>query len=334
MSNLVNGSIFKNLKYFETIHASSLSHNIVKRGINDSPHPFNKIKEVNFRTLGRDFRLILTPRKGVLHSNFKAYTVDGDGKETPFHVGETILLKIICYCSYLLEIVLSVKFTVVTICTMINHMLFLSENVFQLISQPAWRHIEDPEALTMISYKASDVQYSWEAHHAEADPNGEPPRTCGYVKEGLEVEEDEVDKKHEGETPLTRWKRQSDQYEYTPTKTRCPLLLVADYRFYQEMGGSNTKTTINYLISLIDRVHKIYNDTTWQERVEQDGFKGMGFVIKKIVVHGEPTRVRGGEAHYNMVREKWDVRNLLEVRYDCYLFWFITRERFPPVYNL
>lgn len=44
-----------------------------------------------------------------------------------------------------------------------------------------------------------------------------------------------------------------------------------------------------------------------------DGFKGMGFVIKKILVHSEPTRVRGGEAHYNMVREKWDVRNLLEV---------------------
>lgn len=39
----------------------------------------------------------------------------------------------------------------------------------------------------------------------------------------------------------------------------------------------------------------------------------MGFVIKKILVHSEPTRVRGGEAHYNMVREKWDVRNLLEV---------------------
>lgn len=39
----------------------------------------------------------------------------------------------------------------------------------------------------------------------------------------------------------------------------------------------------------------------------------MGFVIKKILVHPEPTRVRGGEAHYNMIREKWDVRNLLEV---------------------
>lgn len=65
---------------------------------------------------------------------------------------------------------------------------------------------------------------------------------------------------------VARRKRQADQYEYTPTKTRCPLLLVADYRFFQEMGGGNTKTTINYLISLIDRVHKIYNDTIWQDR--------------------------------------------------------------------
>lgn len=48
-----------------------------------------------------------------------------------------------------------------------------------------------------------------------------------------------------------RHKRQADQYEYTPTKTRCPLLLVADYRFYQEMGASNSKTTINYLVSSI-----------------------------------------------------------------------------------
>lgn len=49
------------------------------------------------------------------------------------------------------------------------------------------------------------------------------------------------------QTSHKRSKRQAE-YEYTPTKTRCPLLLVADYRFFQEMGGGNTKTTINYLV--------------------------------------------------------------------------------------
>lgn len=30
---------------------------------------------------------------------------------------------------------------------------------------------------------------------------------------------------------------------------------------------------MNFQISLIDRVHKIYNDTVWHDRAEQDGFK-------------------------------------------------------------
>lgn len=36
--------------------------------------------------MGRDFRLILTPKRGVLHSKFKAYSVDGDGNETSVHL--------------------------------------------------------------------------------------------------------------------------------------------------------------------------------------------------------------------------------------------------------
>lgn len=53
----------------------------------------------------------------------------------------------------------------------------------------------------------------------------------------------------------------------------------------------------------------------------------MGFVIKKIVVHSEPTRVRGGEAHYNMIREKWDVRNLLEVSLRFFVVAVVILDR-------
>lgn len=84
---MVAGSIHENLKYFETIHKSELKHTIVKRGLQESSHPFNKIKEVAFNTLGREFRLILTPKRDVLHSKFKAYSVDGDGTETSVHLG-------------------------------------------------------------------------------------------------------------------------------------------------------------------------------------------------------------------------------------------------------
>lgn len=76
-------------------------------------------------------------------------------------------------------------------------------------------------------------------------------------------------------------------------------------------------------------MHKIYNDTSWQDRQDSDGLKGMGFVIKKIVVHSDPTRLKTGEAHYNMLREKWDVRNLLEV----FKFFYPYRVPFKLIFR-
>ncbi|KAG7300212.1 hypothetical protein JYU34_015770 [Plutella xylostella] len=332
-SGEIKGSIYRNLKHFETIHASSFVHHIVKRGAKHSNHPFNTIKELHFKTLGKDFRLILHPHSSVLHSNFKAYTVDGDGKETTVHVDRDNFYTGRVFGEQASDVKLHMEDGVIT------GIIHMPDETYHI--EPAWRHTPDLGDKNMITYRSSDIHFSW----ADADgTNSTPKAPCGYVKEGKELEESddseedtdnvnleaiheqsEKDKYMENQNrqPDTddqtmntaakrRTKRQSD-YEYTPTKTRCPLLLVADYRFFQEMGASNTKTTISYLISLIDRVHKIYNDTVWQDRQDMDGFKGMGFVIKKILVHSEATRVRGGEAHYNMVREKWDVRNLLEV---------------------
>ncbi|XP_974673.1 ADAM 17-like protease isoform X2 [Tribolium castaneum] len=298
----VEGSIYKNLKHFETIHANEITHKVVKRGTTDGSHPFNKIKEVNFYTHGRDFRLILTPKRSVLHSKFRAYAVDGDGKETSVHIDHDDFYHGRVFGETASHVSLHMEDGIMT------GSIHLPEEIYHI--EPSWRHIPHLDNKTMITYKQSDVKFSWD--HDDLPPGQVGPRICGYVKEGDELE-DEFEGRNQWTREHHREKRQVDQYEYTPTKTRCPLLLVADYRFFQEMGASNTKTTINYLISLIDRVHKIYNDTIWQDRQEVDGFKGMGFVIKKIVVHSEPTRIKAGEAHYNMVREKWDVRTLLEV---------------------
>lgn len=109
----------------------------------------------------------------------------------------------------------------------------------------------------MISYRASDVKLSWD--HSQLAPDQVGPKTCGYIKEGPELDHDE---EAVWTTETHREKRQIDQYEYTPTKTRCPLLLVADYRFYQEMGGSNTKTTINYLVGS-DWCREVADDKNW-----------------------------------------------------------------------
>lgn len=101
----------------------------------------------------------------------------------------------------------------------------------------------------MIVYKASDVKLSWEHYQDGQGHTHGAPKTCGYIKEGEELyNDDENNNDILKNNEKNRTKRQTETYEYTPTKTRCPLLLVADYRFYQEMGASSTKTTINYLV--------------------------------------------------------------------------------------
>ncbi|XP_044593060.1 ADAM 17-like protease [Cotesia glomerata] len=316
-------TLHQNLKYYETLHVRHLEHNIVKRGTQHGSHPYNKINQVEFYAHGRHFRLILTPRKEVIHSKFKAYEVNADGEEKSVHLDHESFYHGRVFGELDSHAQVHIDEGVIT------GSITISDETYHI--EPSWRHLPHLGNDSMIIYKASDVKLSWEhVENGEGHTHG-VPKTCGYIKEVVDDGDDdqdqgedfekveitlEEDTDYNNETDsdkLSRTKRQAETYEYTPTKTRCPLLLVADYRFYQEMGASSTKTTINYLISLIDRVHKIYNDTLWQDRLEQDGFKGMGFVIKKIVVHSEPTRVRGGDTHYNMIREKWDVRTLLEV---------------------
>lgn len=229
------GSIYKNLKYFETIHANDLKHTIVKRGLQESYHPFNKIKQVEFKTLGRSFRLILSPKRTVLHSKFKAYAVDADGKETTVHLDRENFYGGRVFGESESDASVHIDDDNDGVLTGTIH---LPDETYHI--EPSWRHLPHLDNRSMIAYRASDVQFSWEQQQNEM--GGENVKTCGYVKEGMELEEDD----EEGQ--WGRDKRQIDQYEYTPTKTRCPLLLVADYRFFQEMGGSNTKTTINYLV--------------------------------------------------------------------------------------
>lgn len=166
--------------------------------------------------------------------------------------------------------------------------------------------------MSFSSFRESDINFSWTQNDHEGFL---PPKVCGYVKENGTNENHEMDENyHKANEELemlsadqnvnsTRSKRQTPEFLTILRQTRCPLLLVADYRyfttsihlryklyllylrFFNEMGGGSSKTTVNYLISLIDRVHKIYEDTIWSDKTDGQGFSGMGFIIKKIVVH-------------------------------------------------
>ncbi|CAG0904299.1 unnamed protein product [Darwinula stevensoni] len=285
-----------NLKYFEVLRKEDLSHEIVKRGTDErGSHPFNKIKEVSFDAMGRRFRLVLSPRRGILDPYFQAVTVKANGKESSVPVDHEEFYEGRVFGETSSHVSAHIGHGLLTASIETSGEMYHVE--------PTWRHLPNtPRDDSMLIYKESDVKYSWE------QPDAPSKAYCAHVKENVTSEDEE-------EEELERVKREGEEegYSFQLRKTRCPLLLVADYRFFREMGAGDTKTTINYLISLIDRVHKIYAKTEWVDSPNQKGFKGMGFVIKKILVHSEPTPVNPGELHYNMHRGSWDVRSLLEV---------------------
>lgn len=243
------------MKYYETIHVDDITHNIVKRGAKPSINLHNKIREVEFKALGRKFKLILHPHREVLHQNFKAFQVNSDGNETIIHLDQDSFFRGRVFGEISSHVSAHIDEGNLVTATIV-----LPDEVYHI--EPSWRHLAESTDKHMVAYRASDVKLSWNNH--ESGEHFEPGK-CGYVKEGAELETDEDDEdpvQAHGETePLAkgvkRGKRQADQYEYTPTKTRCPLLLVADYRFFQEMGSSNTKTTISYLVKHFNLLCKV-----------------------------------------------------------------------------
>lgn len=206
---------------------------------------------MEFKTLGRSFRLILHPHKEVLHNNFKAYAVDGEGKESVVHLDHESFFSGRVFGETESSVRAHIENGVLTASVVLPNEIYHIE--------PSWRHFSHLTDRHMLAYRSSDILFSWDDNKLKDGIQS----TCGYIKEGLELETDDDDEvsiendddDNEIDIPKTRSKRQADQYEYTPTKTRCPLLLVADYRFFQEMGGSNTKTTINYLVGLSDLIN-------------------------------------------------------------------------------
>lgn len=105
----LTAELSKNLHYYESLHADDVVHRIVKRGTKQSSHPFNVIKEVEFKVLGRHFRIILHPQRDVLHTHFKAYSVDGDGNEKVVHFGMLTLVHYDNYYELILIVIMFIR---------------------------------------------------------------------------------------------------------------------------------------------------------------------------------------------------------------------------------
>ncbi|XP_028251263.1 disintegrin and metalloproteinase domain-containing protein 17a isoform X1 [Parambassis ranga] len=284
------------LSDFDVLPLSGLQlHSVRKRDVHTHSH---LERLVSFRALHRNFKLYLTTNTGLFTDNFKAVFVDKHGKEENYNVQLQ---------NYFTGHVVGEENSRVQ-----AHMegdefsahILTDEAEYNV--EPLWRFLDSPTDGRLLVYRSDDIKNLSRIAS---------PKVCGYVHAEAEdllprtvrrdwKVQEEMDQANEIHH---REKRQAHDHK----KNTCPLLLVADYRFFRHMGRGEESVTLNYLIELIDRVDDIYRNTSWD-----DEYKGYGVQIHQIIINKDPgPRDR---IHYNMEnspdkeKEVWDVKKLLE----------------------
>lgn len=283
------------LSDFEVVPASGLQlHSVRKREVDARSHVE---RLVSFTALQRHFNLYLTTNTELFTDNFKAVFVDKNGKEDQYDIQLQNYFK-----GHVVGEEHSRVQAHIDGDEFSAHIL-TEEAEYNV--EPLWRFTESPPDGRLLVYRSEDIKNISRLSS---------PKVCGYVnadaQDLLPEEARAAGQTEKEEEPHNRERRSA----HDPKKNTCPLLLVADHRFYKYMGRGEESTTLNYLIELIDRVDDIYRNTSWDEE-----FKGYGVQIQQIIINKEPTKVSSGEIHYNMDGSPfgrkdgvWDVKKLLE----------------------
>uniref|UniRef100_A0AAY5KY99 ADAM metallopeptidase domain 17b n=1 Tax=Esox lucius TaxID=8010 RepID=A0AAY5KY99_ESOLU len=292
--DLQYGFLSSTLSDFEVLPLASLrSHSIRQRDIQTQTH---LERHLSFTALQRHFRLYLRTNTELFTEGFRAVFVDEHGQEDSYEVNRQNF-----FTGHVIGEENSRVQAHIDDNDFSAHIL-TDEAEYNI--EPLWRFTEGPCDSRLLVYRSEDIRNISRLAS---------PKVCGYVRAGSDDPlPDNTRPGEQGwgmEEPLLRDKRQVHDHK----KNTCPLLLVADYRFFQEMGRGEESTTLNYLIELIDRVDDIYRATSWD-----DEFKGYGVQIDQIIIKKEPTNVTQGTTHFNMKgspdegKDVWDVKKLLE----------------------
>uniref|UniRef100_A0A672ICY9 Disintegrin and metalloproteinase domain-containing protein 17-like n=1 Tax=Salarias fasciatus TaxID=181472 RepID=A0A672ICY9_SALFA len=282
------------LSDYEVLPLSGLQlHSVRKRDVHTQSH---LERLVSFRALHRNFKLYLTTNTDLFTENFKAVFVGEDGSE------ESVDVPLQNYFTGHVVGEENSRVQAHIDGDEFSAHILTDEDEYNI--EPLWRFVDAPTDGRLLVYRSDDIRNLSRIAS---------PKVCGYIHAEAR------DLLPSGSLPHSEeCKRRAHDHK----KNTCPLLLVADYRFFKHMGREQESVTLNYLvritdrtfsIELIDRVDDMYRNTTWD-----DEFKGYG-----VQIHQEPTKPPPGHAaagwvHYNMEnspvrgKEVWDVKRLLE----------------------
>ncbi|KAM8847449.1 disintegrin and metalloproteinase domain-containing protein 17 [Synchiropus picturatus] len=288
-------SLHELLRDFDVLPLSRLqTHSLRRRDVALHTHVE---KQLSFHALRRQFRLYLRTNDQLFTDDFSAVVMEAGGRERTVQVNRQ---------NYFSGHVIGEQHSRVQ--AHIDDHEFSAHILSQdgeFMVEPLWRFTAAPPDGRLLVYRSGDIRNISRLQR---------PSVCGYLTSDPEhllpaALRAGRSEERAGDGGSRREKRQVQD----PRRNTCPLLLVADHRFFRHMGREEESTTLNYLIELIDRVDDIYRNTTW----DQD-FSGYGVQIQQIIIEKMPTTVSPGQIHFNMEgsptpgRDVWDVKRLLE----------------------
>ncbi|TRY55956.1 hypothetical protein DNTS_011341 [Danionella cerebrum] len=256
------------LSDFDVLQLSSLQqHSVRKRDVQSQTHAERLLA---FTALQRHFKLYLTTNTELFTHDFKAVVVGKDGTQETLEVQRENF-----FTGHVIGEENSRVQAHIGDNDFTAHIL-TDEGEYNM--EPLWRFIQDHRDNRLLVYRSEDIRNVSRlaapkvCGYISADASGVLPESVqGFRGLGTDGEEEDVH---------VRGRRQTVDH----SKNTCPLLLVADYRFFRHMGRKEESTTLNYL----------------------------------IIINKTPTQVDTGGSHFNMkgtpVKNKdvWDVKKLLE----------------------
>lgn len=216
---------------FDVLPFSSLqTHSVRRRDVQTHTHVE---KLLNFDALQRHFRLYLRTNDQLFTEDFRAVTIDEDGRERKIPVNRH---------NYFTGHVIGEENSRVQ-AHIDDHELsahILTDEAEYNI-EPLWRFTSSPPDGRLLIYRSEDIRNLSRLHQ---------PSVCGYMTtdpgfllpDGAKAT---TFMNPENEESVVREKRQVHNH----LRNTCPLLLVADHRFFKHMGREEESTTLNYLVS-------------------------------------------------------------------------------------
>ncbi|XP_067686012.1 ADAM 17-like protease [Haliotis asinina] len=290
--HVAGGSLSDSLSYYEVIdHINVFSRS--KRSADDAEEGLTR--EFSFHAYNRTFTNRLRPRTEIFSSGFKIMVIHGDNsrevvglQEGNFFAGNVVGVEDSEVHGYFEG-------------EMFTGTVFVERELF--VIEPMWRHVDKASRQKyrgrMVVYRGSDIKLDFNQHEA-----GKRGTFCGSVHA-----EDEADPMDAQDPPTSGRGFPGRSKRSTPSWNTCQLVAVADYRFYQTIGGSDIYTTASYMAGVIERVDAIYKRTVWNSA----GLTGLGFEIALMQIYESPTTVTGDAVHFNMATSSWDTLTLLQV---------------------